>query len=58
MPGDNDVTYEWDAGKNARCLAERGFDFVFAIKVFVADERVEWEDRRQVGLAPLKETLP
>jgi uncharacterized DUF497 family protein len=29
--------FEWDADKNERCLAERGFDFDYVAKIFSGD---------------------
>jgi uncharacterized protein len=36
---------EWDAAKSDRCLAERGFDFAFAARLF--DESEFWEEPSQ-----------
>jgi uncharacterized DUF497 family protein len=36
---------EWDATKSERCLAERGFDFAFAVRLF--DESEYWEEPSQ-----------
>lgn len=33
---------EWDEAKSERCLAERGFDFAFAARLF--DESEYWEE--------------
>ena len=33
---------EWDRAKSERCLAERGFDFAFAARIF--DESQYWEE--------------
>jgi uncharacterized DUF497 family protein len=38
--------FEWDEAKSERNLAERGFDFAFAARVFEGDT-MEWEDARR-----------
>ena len=40
------MTFEWDAAKSLRNLAQRGFDFEFASQVF-ASQYVEFDDTRR-----------
>ena len=43
------MTYDWDAAKSERNLAQRGFDFEFATQIFVGTY-VEFDDtRREYG---------
>lgn len=37
-------SFEWDEEKSACCYEVRGFDFVYAAKLFDGDF-IEWEDR-------------
>ena len=40
------MEFEWDDAKSDACLAERGFDFAYAIRAFLDDDRVVGQDRR------------
>jgi uncharacterized protein len=40
------AVFEWDEDKSQRNLAERGFDFAFAARIFEGDT-IEREDSRQ-----------
>ena len=40
------MTFDWDAAKSDRNLAQRGFDFEFASQIFAATY-VEFDDTRQ-----------
>ncbi len=44
-----DDRFEWDVGKSERCLAERGFDFAFASRVFDFEPYYEEADERERG---------
>jgi uncharacterized DUF497 family protein len=50
------VTFDWDAAKSDRNLAQRGFDFEFASQIFAAtyvefdDTRRDYGERRVVAL--------
>ena len=37
---------EWDDAKSDACLAHRGFDFAYAIRAFLDDDRIVGQDRR------------
>jgi uncharacterized protein len=57
------VTFDWDAAKSDRNLAERGFDFEFASQVFLGtyvefdDTRRDYGERRVVALG-LADAVP
>jgi len=57
------VTYDWDAAKSERNLAQRGFDLEFATQIFVAtyvefdDTRRDYGERRVVALG-LADAVP
>ena len=40
------MEFEWDDAKSNACLAQRGFDFDYAIRVFLDDNRIAGRDRR------------
>ena len=40
------MEFEWDDAKSDACLAQRGFDFAYAIRVFLDDDRFVGRDRR------------
>ena len=40
------MEFEWDDAKSDACLAHRGFDFAYAIRAFLDDDRVVGRDRR------------
>ena len=40
------VEFEWDDGKSDACLVHRGFDFAYAIRAFLDDDRIVDRDRR------------
>ena len=40
------MDFEWDDAKSNACLAQRGFDFAYAIRVFMDDDRIVRLDRR------------
>lgn len=42
------MVVEYDPDKSKRCLHKRGFDFDFAIRIFLGPT-VEWEDPREYG---------
>ncbi|MCW5700541.1 MAG: BrnT family toxin [Rhodospirillales bacterium] len=42
--------FEWDEAKSDACFAERGFDFAFAVRVFLDPGRlIERDDRFDYG---------
>jgi uncharacterized DUF497 family protein len=44
------VEFEWDDRKSEACLAGRGFDFAYAVRVFLDPDRlVQVDDRRAYG---------
>jgi len=43
------VRFTWDPRKNARNLAERGFDFAFAAGIFTGPTVERADDRRDYG---------
>lgn len=44
------VEFEWDATKSDACHAERGFDFAYAVRVFLDPDRlIELDDRFDYG---------
>jgi len=44
------MEFEWDAAKSEACFAERGFDFAYAVGVFLDPDRlVEPDDRLDYG---------
>jgi uncharacterized protein len=57
------VTFDWDAAKSDRNLAERGFDFAFAVQLFAGtyvefdDTRRDYGERRMVALG-LADDIP
>jgi uncharacterized DUF497 family protein len=57
------VTYDWDAAKSDRSLAQRGFDFEFACQIFAGtyvefdDTRRDYGERRVVALG-LADAIP
>ena len=40
------MQFEWDDAKSDACLAHRGFDFAYAIRAFLDDNRIVGRDRR------------
>lgn len=40
------MRFEWDAAKSDACLTERGFDFAYAVRVFLDPDRLVDADRR------------
>lgn len=40
------MDFEWDEAKSDACFAERGFDFAYAIRVFLDPDRVVELDER------------
>ncbi len=40
------MEFEWDDDKNNACLARRGFDFAYAVRVFFDPHRIVVQDRR------------
>ena len=44
------MEFEWDDAKSEACLAGRGFDFAYAIQVFLDPDRlIELDDRYDYG---------
>lgn len=46
MPSKQGPIFEWDQKKSDKNLAERGFDFPYASRIFDGDV-LEWEDTRR-----------
>ena len=40
------MEFEWNDAKSDACLAQRGFDFAYAIRAFLNDDRIVGRDRR------------
>ena len=40
------MEFEWDDVKSDACFAHRGFDFSYAIRAFLDDDRIVGRDRR------------
>ena len=40
------MEFEWDDAKSDACFAHRGFDFAYAIRAFLDDDRIIGRDRR------------
>ncbi len=40
------MEFEWDEEKSERCFRERGFDFLYAARIFFDPHRVEEPDAR------------
>ena len=40
------VEFEWDEAKSDACLAQRGFDFAYALQVFFDPHRLIRQDHR------------
>ena len=40
------MEFEWEDAKSDACLAHRGFDFAYAIRAFLDDDRIVGRDRR------------
>ena len=40
------MEFEWDDAKSDACLAYRGFEFAYAIRAFLDDDRIIGRDRR------------
>ena len=40
------MEFEWDDAKSDACFTHRGFDFAYAIRAFLDDDRVVGRDRR------------
>ena len=40
------MEFEWDDAKSDACFAQHGFDFVYAIRAFLDDDRIVGRDRR------------
>ncbi len=44
------MEFEWDDAKSSACFAERGFDFAYAVQVFLDPDRlIEADDRFDYG---------
>ena len=41
------MEFEWDAVKSDECFAKRGFDFAYAIRVFLDPQRMIRQDERK-----------
>ncbi|MDE0034879.1 MAG: BrnT family toxin [Deltaproteobacteria bacterium] len=41
------MAFEWDDGKNHACFVRRGFDFAYAVRVFLDPHRIVAQDRRR-----------
>ena len=41
------MEFEWDDAKSDACLVERGFDFAYAIRAFLDDDRIVSRDLRR-----------
>jgi uncharacterized DUF497 family protein len=63
VTSDASSAYEWDAAKSDRCLAERGFDFAYAVGIFdgvvfeATDSRKDYGERRIVALGAIGATV-
>ena len=42
----NAVEFEWDDAKSDACFTHRGFDFAYAIRAFLDDDRIVDRDHR------------
>ena len=40
------MEFAWDDAKSEACFAHRGFDFAYAIRAFLDDNRIVGRDRR------------
>ena len=40
------MEFEWDDAKSDACFTHRGFDFAYAIRAFLDDDRIVGRDRR------------
>ena len=40
------MEFEWDDAKSDACFTQRGFDFAYAIRAFLDDDRIVGQDRR------------
>ena len=40
------MEFEWDDAKSDACFAHRGFDFAYAIRAFLDDDRIVGRNRR------------
>ncbi len=40
------LTFEWDDLKSEACLASRGFDFSYVLRVFFDPKKIAWRDER------------
>jgi len=40
------MNFEWDESKSEACFVRRGFDFAYAVHVFLDDDRLVREDTR------------
>jgi uncharacterized DUF497 family protein len=49
MPEAHDLTFEWDHAKSTKNLADRGFDFEFASRIFDGDTMETEDTRRAYG---------
>lgn len=44
------MEFEWDEAKSDACFARRGFDFAYALRVFLDPDRlIETDDRFEYG---------
>ncbi len=41
------MEFEWDEAKNSACFERRGFDFAYAVRVFLDPHRLVAQDRRR-----------
>jgi uncharacterized DUF497 family protein len=46
--------FQWDPAKSGRCLAERGFDFAYAARLWDGPVRAAEDARRNYGEARMK----
>ena len=40
------MEFEWDDDKSDACFVHRGFDFAYALRAFLDDDRIVGRDRR------------
>ncbi len=41
------MEFEWDENKNTACFERRGFDFAYAVRLFLDSQRIVSQDRRR-----------
>lgn len=60
---DDAAGFTWDPGKSEACLAERGFDFALASRLFEGptlereDERFDYGEARIQAIGPIEDRL-